>query len=62
MIGHVSTRSCLRPRSLGIELGRVLPNKALQRASNSSVQLDSVGVWRHTFGAGSGPVSAVAGR
>ena len=38
------------------------PNKALQRTSNSSVQLTMVAFWRHTRGAGSGPVSAVAGR
>ena len=38
------------------------PNKAVQRSSNSFVQLASVAVWRHTSEAGSGPVSAVAGR
>jgi len=37
-------------------------NQALQRTSNSSVQLTAVAVWRHTLVAGSGPVSAVAGR
>jgi len=36
--------------------------KALQRTSNSSVPWASVAVWRHSDVAGSGPVSAVAGR
>lgn len=40
---------------------RVPPNKALQRPSNSSVQLTLGAPWRHTSVAGSGPVSAVAG-
>jgi len=34
----------------------------LQRTTNSSVQLTLVAAWRHTVSAGSGPVSAVAGR
>jgi len=38
------------------------PNKALQRASNSSAELTMVAVRRHTPAAGSGPVSAIAGR
>ena len=38
------------------------PNQVLQRISNSSLQLTLLAVWRHTRVAGSGPVSAVAGR
>jgi hypothetical protein len=38
------------------------PNKALQRTTNSSAQLTLVAAWRHTLLAGSGPVSAFAGR
>jgi hypothetical protein len=37
-------------------------NKALQRTRNTSAQLTHRAVWRHTVSAGSGPVSAVAGR
>ena len=37
-------------------------NTALQRASNSSVQLTLIAIWRHTFKAGSVPVSTVASR
>jgi len=36
-------------------------NKALQRTINSSVQLTLGAAKRHTWIAGSGPVSAVAG-
>jgi hypothetical protein len=35
--------------------------QALRRTSNSSVQLTWVAVWLHTWGAGSGSTSAVAG-
>jgi hypothetical protein len=38
------------------------PNKALQRTSNSFVQLTLVAIWRHTVSIGSDPVSTVAGR
>ena len=40
----------------------LLPNKPLQRTSNSLVQLTLVAAWRYTSEAGSDPVSAVAGR
>jgi len=50
-------------RWLGSHLAkRPPPNKALQRAINSSTHLTRVATWRHTSGAGSGSVSAVAGR
>ena len=45
-----------------VAAARTTPNKALQRTSNSSVQLTLVAAWRHTSSAGSDPVSAVAGR
>jgi hypothetical protein len=38
------------------------PNQELQRTTNSSLQLTMAAAWRHTTSAGSGPVSAVAGR
>ena len=39
-----------------------MPNKSLQRSTNSSFLLTSGGAWRHTGSLGSGPAIAVTGR
>ena len=54
-----SIRSDSVPPSSVVSL---LSNMPLKRTINSSFQLAFVAAWRHTSGAGSGPVSAVAGR